>query len=216
MTMRAWAIKPQELRPLTRAQLVMLAARCAARLEPCLAAMWPDAARTVRARWSDGLDHVVAAANLPPTRTGIRTRARALLDTGAQAERVLTRRDETDAECVNQMMNALAAAVEATGAAARPALIRAVIDTAKHGASIAALLAHAGRVPRPTRGGGDAVEHACTVAWSAVRADVAWLIRGRVPDERLTLIAFGALWPGRVPAWWPTPGRSARRARAGA
>jgi len=56
MSLRVWALKPGELKPLSRAGLVLLAARCALRVEPCFFVWWVDAPAKARSAWSDGLD----------------------------------------------------------------------------------------------------------------------------------------------------------------
>ena len=193
MSVRAWAIKPGELKELTRCGLVLLAARCALRVEPCVLEWWPDAPKTVRSLWATSLDHLVRSA-FTTTRHDIQRRLRALSNAGSLGRRRCEARDETRATCVNYAFYTLAAAVETGRFTERPLIVKSTIQAAKMSASIAAILAHAGRVPAPVND--DPVDHASRIAWGAIRADAARLTA--TPDARSC-----PLWPDPAPAWWP-------------
>ncbi len=199
MSLRAWAVKPGELRPLSRAGLLLLAARCAMRAEPWRA---PGLDRG----WRAGLAHLLAAASRPPAppTAAARALARRIQDAGATA---CNRLDGTDGEalgrCHNHASNVLEVALEATSLQDR-ALVRALVDIAKLANSIPAVLAHAGLVRAPR--GASAIDAACTYVWDATRADVAALARATdrviaARDRAAALRRVAPLWPGRAPAW---------------
>lgn len=196
MTVKALALKPGELKLLTREGRLLLAARCALRVEP-----WrpPGADRL----WDDGLALVVAAAwATPPAALDVAARARALTDRGALASHRLAATDEPLGRCHNHAMATLAAAIEACAAVEPAALAKGVIGAAKLAASIAAIWAHAGRV----RVHGDPVDLACTAAWDAIRADLKPLAANvdsiaAEPDRVAALRTLQPLWPGGAPAW---------------
>ncbi len=196
MTVKAWALKPADLKPLGRDGRLLLAARCALRIEP-----WRPAAATEL--WNDGLALVVAAAwAIPPAASDVAARARALTNLGAVASHRLAATDEPLGRCQNHAMATLAAAIEACAAVDPTALAKAVIGAAKLAASIAAMWAHAGRV----RVDGDPVDIACTTAWDAIRADIKPLAAdagglATATDRVAALRAVAPLWPGGAPAW---------------
>ena len=196
--MKRWALRPGELKPLGREGLLLLAARCALRAEP-----WrpPAAARA----WTDGLAALVAAARDAPTdaRT-IAALARTVADHGAVAANRLDATDEPRGRCANYATQALATALDATALADRKALVARTIAVAKLAGSIAAVLAHAGRVPAGP--GGDAVDVACAAVWGATRADLAPLTAGlatvaAAKDPVKALRVLAPLWPDGPPAW---------------
>lgn len=200
MTVRRWALRPGELKALTRGGLLLLAARCAMRAEP-----WrpPGSARP----WTDGLAFVVGAALAPAPAVvaDARARARAISDLGARAYHRLAATDEPAGSCANHAAQALSLALEAAAVGDRPALVKAIIDVAKQSASIGPVLAHAGRV-----GGADPVEAACAAVWGAIRADVTLLAaqsdaiaRAKRPVQALRTCA--PLWVGAPPAWSTPP-----------
>ncbi len=135
MTLKAWAVKPGELRRLTRGPRLVWAARCAMRVEA-----WRPPG--VEADWDAGLARVVAAVAAAPGNVEVAALARALNDRGARAS---NQRDGTADEAVGRCMNyatqALAGALAATAVADGPALAKAVIDVAKLAGSIPAVLA---------------------------------------------------------------------------
>lgn len=182
--MRVWAIKPGELKPLSRSGLLLLAAR-------------PPGAE---APWSDGLEHLARAAS--GERAGATALARELRSRGARACDQLAASDEPLGRCMNYATSALSAGVEAVALDARPALVKAVIDAAKMTGSIAGVLAHAGRVPASM--GVDPVELACTTTWSAIRADIAVVAAARTSLGSVrALRELAPLWADGVPTWVP-------------
>jgi len=198
MSLRVWALKVGELRPLSRAGLLLLSARCAMRVEPWL----PPG---MGALWQDGLEQVASAAFEMPARSNpATTLARALSNRGAQACHRLAPTDEPLGRCMNYATQTFAAAVEASALEAGPALKKAVIDSAKLSASVAGVLAHAGRIRVPT--GQDPVDVACVAMWDAIRADIPMLAAVTSELETATsrvqaLRELAPLWPGRAPAW---------------
>src|SRR6185503_4319418 len=156
MTLRIWAIKPAELKQLPRERLLLLGARCAMRVEPWLPA---DAETT----WSRGLEYVVASAFSES-------------DWGAIACNTMSSVDEALGQCMNYTMQTLARAIDAASVDFGAPMKKVIIEVAKLSASIAAVLAHAGRVKVPP--GADAVDVACVAMWDAIRADIPVLAGG--------------------------------------
>jgi len=197
VTLRIWAIKPRELKPLSRDGLLLLTARCAMRVEP-----WcPPGAE---APWSDALEHIASAAFAEPSGAAATELARELMSRGARAEDQLASTDEPLGRCMNYATSALASGVKATALEAGAALDKVVIESAKMSGSIAGVLAHAGRVP--VSRGEEAVELACTTLWSAIRADIP-VIAAATPalETARTRVAalreLAPLWVDRAPAW---------------
>ena len=190
MSLRTTALKPGELRPLSRTGLLLVAARCALRVET-----WLPGPPT--AHWKDTLAGVVAAAfALPAKHASTRT----LSDWGASACNRLKATNEPLGRCMNYATQTLVTAVEATSLAERPALVKAVIDTAKLSASITAIWAHAGRTTP------DTLDTVCATTWTAIRSDVALLILGHDDVESAknqvgALRKLGPLWPKPTPSW---------------
>jgi hypothetical protein len=85
---------------------------------------------------------------------------------------------------------------------------KAIIEAAKLSASIAAVLAHAGRVDVPP--GVDAVDAACVAMWDAIRADIP-VLAGRQADLKNAEDRVRALrdcapfWVGSAPGWARRP-----------
>jgi hypothetical protein len=198
MTLRVWALKIGELRPLSRGGLLLLTVRCAMRVEPWL----PPG---LDALWLDGFEHVASTAFEMPARSNpATTLARALSNRGAEACNRLAPTDEPLGRCMNYATQTLAAAVRAAGLEAGPVLKKAVIDSAKLSASVAGVLAHAGRVRVAT--GNDPVAVACVAMWDAIRADIPVLAAvtselGTAANRVQALRELAPLWPGRAPAW---------------
>jgi hypothetical protein len=198
MTVRVWAVKVGELKPLSRGGLLWLAARCAMRVEPWI----PPGAESP---WHDGLEHVAAAAISKPARSDVaRLLGSELSNRGAAACNRLAATDEALGRCMNYAALTLATALDATALDAGPDLKKTVIDSAKLSASIAAVLAHAGRVR--VRKGEDPVDVACLAIWDAIRADIKALAEGtlelEVATDRLgALRTHAPLWVGGRPAW---------------
>jgi hypothetical protein len=202
MGLREWAVKPVELKALTRSGLFLFSARCALRAEPWLpaiaAAIWADALRfLVGAAFGD---HVDAAE--------IMRRQTALSDCGARACNGLARADEPRGRCISYATSTLAMAVRSTGLDARPALVKETILVAKLAASIGATWAHAGRVK--VGGGKDAVDLVCTRTWSEIRRDIP-LVAAHTPaveaskDRVRALRELAPLWARGEPAWAAPP-----------
>ncbi len=198
MSVRAWAIKPGELKPLARAGKLIFAARCAMRTETWV----PPASRTL---WNQGLDDLARAAFVPPTSTrAILKLARDLDERGVLAETRLSATDEPRGRCISYAMHTLANALRASCLADGPELRKAVIDVAKYSASIAALLAHAGRTRAPK--GVDAVDDAAGAIWAAIRADVPIVADGcmgveSAKDHVKAIRSLAPMWPKAAPEW---------------
>jgi hypothetical protein len=198
MSLRIWAIKIGELKPLSRGGLLFLSVRCAMRVEPWL----PKGVTTL---WREGLEYVATAAFDRPTNSDVaRDLARELSDRGAAACNRLQVTDEPLGQCMNYTTLTLATAVEAASLDAGPALKKAVIDSAKLSASIPAVLAHAKRIIAPP--GQDPVEVACLAIWNAIRADipsvaVATSELETAKDRIGSLRRCAPLWVGRTPTW---------------
>lgn len=188
MSVKAWALKVGELRPLGDHALLFLAARCAMRVEP-----WCPAG--ARADWKRGLDAVceggAASSNL----------VRALSDRGATACNRLAATDEPLGRCMNYSTQTLCVALEAAGPADRGTRCKRVIAAAKLASSIGAVLAHAGRVSAPR--GTDAVTFACTAMWDAIRADIAAIAGAPAGLTPVALRAVAPLWAAGKPRWVP-------------
>ena len=202
MSLRAWALKPSEVKALSRAGLVLLAGRCARRVEP-----WCP--REARADWRRALSLVTASAKgRPPDRDAALRLARRLGDAGARA---CNARDGTPDELLGRGMNyatgTLALALEAAVEPERATVLRLVLDAAKQSTAFAALHAHAGRVRAPA--GTDAVTVACVRVWDEVRRDVAVLVAGEAAalQRAAPIDALRGLWTGRPPPWATPRGR---------
>lgn len=183
MSVKLWALKVGELRPLDDHALLLFAARCAMRVEPWLpAGAQPD--------WERGLEAVCRGST-----------ARALSDRGAVACNRLATTDEPLGRCMNYSTQTLCAALEAAGSADRRTRCKHVIDAAKYASSIGAVLAHAGRVTAPR--GTDAVTFACTAMWDAIRSDIAAIAGASSDTTPSVLRALAPLWPAGTPRWVP-------------
>ena len=201
MTLRIWAIKLSEIKPLSRERLLLLGARCAMRVEPWL----PPDTETL---WSRGLEHVVASAFSESDPADAATLRRRLSDRGAIACDSMQSVDKTLGECMSYTTQALARAIDATTLDFGAPMKKAIIEAAKLSASIAAVLAHAGRVDVPP--GADAVDVACVAMWDAIRADIPFLAGGRsdfknAEDRVRALRDCAAFWVGRAPGWASRP-----------
>ena len=198
MTLQVWALKVGELKPLSRGGLLLLAARCAIRVEPWL----PPGADAL---WHLGLTHVAAVAfDAPAPSKPAAKLARELSNRGAKASSLLAATDEPLGQCMNYAALALGAAVEATSLDGGSTLKKAVLASAKLSASIAAVLGHAGRVRVPT--GKDPVAVACVAIWDAIRADITSVAAAsadlEIAKDRIrALREHAALWVGRPPRW---------------
>jgi hypothetical protein len=212
MSLKIWAIKVGELKPLSRAGLLLLSARCAIRVEPWLP---PNA----EALFRQGLDELVAAAFEETTQAGKAAAAaaklgRELSNRGATACNALAKTDPPLGRCMSYATSTLAAGLAASGQSALPALKKAIVDGAKLSASIPAVLAHAGRVAAPK--GKDPVDVACVAVWDAIRADIATiaaampeLAAAQAKNRVRALREHAPLWVG------PTPIPFAKGPRAG-
>lgn len=193
MTMKAWAVKPGELRRLARGPRLVWAARCAIRVDA-----WRPPG--VEAEWAEGLRRLVAAADAAPGAIDVAALARALGDRGAIA---CNQRDGTADEalgrCMNHATQTLAGALAATALADAPALGKAVIGVAKLAGSIPAVLAHAGATVAPA--GRDAVEVAAPAIWGAMRGDLEACATARAGATVDEVRALAPLWPPGTRAW---------------
>lgn len=197
MTLRIWALKPAELKPLSREGLLLLAARCAMRVEPWLP---PH----IGPLWSRGLEHVVGSAFYEADSGAGASLRRQLSDEGASACNTMSSVDEALGRCMNYATQTLARAIDATDLDFGPPMKKVIIETAKLSASVAGVLAHAGRVDVPA--GADAVDVACVAMWNATRADIPVLADGafdfkNAKDRVRVLRDRAPLWVGGAPDW---------------
>jgi hypothetical protein len=197
MTLRIWAIKPTELKQLPRERLLLLGARCAMRVEP-----WRPA--DTETAWSRGLEYVVASAFSESDPGAGATLRRTLSDWGAIACNAMSSVDQALGQCMNYAMQTLARAIDATSVDFGAPMKKVIVEVAKLSASIAAVLAHAGRVKVPP--GADPVDVACVAMWDAIRADIPVLADGasdfkNAEDRVQALRDCSALWVGGVPSW---------------
>jgi hypothetical protein len=193
MSVKKWAIKPGELKPLSRSSLLIWAARNAMRTEawrpPGVKSSWDAALRLLVARAFDDAD-----------RAKVKPLARDLGDRGADA---CNRRDGKPTEALGQCMNyatqTLGCALAATLLPDGPALAKALIDVAKYAGSIPAVLAHAGLVRAPK--GNDPVDVAALAMWSAMRTDLAACAAITAPLSASRARTLAPLWPPGALAW---------------
>ncbi len=190
MSVKAWALRPTEVKMLSRAAMLRLAARCAMRVEP-----WKPPGAS--APWKRGLAHVSRVASTAPA--GDAALARSIENLGVRACNRLDATDEPLGQSHNYAGLALALAIEASALDVGPALTKTVIDGAKYAASIAAVLAHAGRVK--VGKGKDPVETAALAMWDAIRADLPVVAAAPVRLDARGVRALAPLWPRRTPAW---------------
>jgi hypothetical protein len=200
MAVRVSALRVGELKPLSRGGLLLLAARCAMRVEPWM----PPGTTTL---WRKGLTFVAAAAFSAPTHSRDAAKLeRELSDRGADACNRLDATDEPLGQCMNYATSTLGAAVEATALDMGAPLKKAVLDAAMLSKSIGAVLAHAGRVRGRLPRGLDAVDVAVLAFWDAIRTDIP-VIAARTgeletaKDRVEALRKLAPLWTGRPPGW---------------
>jgi hypothetical protein len=141
---------------------------------------------------------------LPPRVCEARRRGSALSSSGALACNRHMATDEPVARCFSYATSTLASAIEVAALPQGPPATKVVIDATKYASSIAALLAHAGRVRGPA--GQDAVTVASTTAWDAIRGDIPALAVATTalhasPSRLDDLRALSPLWPRGAPAW---------------
>ncbi|HUQ08452.1 MAG TPA: hypothetical protein VM261_38440 [Kofleriaceae bacterium] len=191
MSVKAWALKPGELKRLSRAAQLRLAARCAMRVEP-----WMPAG--AKAAWRKGLDHIARAAS-SATPAAAEALLRTIDDKSVEASERLEDKDELRAQCVSYAGLTLSTALEACALETGPTLTKAVIDTAKYAASIAALHAHAGRVK--VGKGKDPVEVAARAMWDAIRADLPVVAASGAKLTAGSVRKLAPLWPAKPPTW---------------
>ena len=197
MTIRAWAIKRSELKPLSRSGLILFAVRCALRVEP-----WVPMGTV----WRDGLRIATDGAFAEPTAAKSRSaHARAVSDEGARhANRLHGTASEDLGRCANYATSTLAIAVEMNGETDAKKLVDLAMAAAKHAGSIGPVRAHAGRIVASN--GTDVVALVATAAYDAMRGDIGLLVTGTARVEKATdrvkeLRALGPLWPDGPPAW---------------
>ena len=203
MSLRRWALKPSEVKSLSREGLLLLAGRCALRVAP-----WcPREAAKLWAQALSLLETAVRGEVLDATQA--LSLARRLGDAGARACNALDgTADELTGRCMNYATGALSLTLEAATLPERKEVLRLVLDVAKQSTAFAALHAHAGLVRAPA--GRDAVELACLAVWDEIRRDVAALAKdeARFLAAKAPLTAPRALWRGRAPAWASPRGTS--------
>ena len=203
MTLREWAVKPGELKPLSRSALLLFSARCAMRVEPWI----PEGATAL---WADNLAFLVGAAFAgPPDAVDLASRRRAISTCGATARNTLAATDEPLGRCMSYATSTLATALVAAAAADRPTVLKRTIDAAKQSAAIAAVWAHAGRIAAGADGA-DAVTLACTTTWAEIRRDIAPLAALAAAleaseDRVQALRELAPLWTGVAPSWATPP-----------
>jgi hypothetical protein len=198
MSLKKLALKPGELKPLDRAALVLLAARCALRVAP-----WVPRASAALAKRELARVLADAFAGAQPDAT---QRARALAELGAREQNRAP--DDPLARCRGYALSTLAEAVAATALADRADVVKLASMGAKLAASMPAILAHAGLVITPSSVRASPVDYACGVTWAAIRVDVKAVafacsaLEPMGPRKRLaTLHTLAPLWPGRTPSW---------------
>lgn len=192
MSMRIWAVKPGELKALSRSDLLIFSVRCARRAEP-----WRPAA--VAALWDQCLAHVLSS--LRETSTTSKELAQRLMDTNTAVAERMRAPDPLLARCMNHAGVALGIAVRACELTPGPALTKAAIEAAKMACSIPAVLAHGGRVA--VANGENPVEVAATTIWNATRADVAAIAPlSATPTTVGEVRDLAPLWPGGPPPDW--------------
>lgn len=200
MSLKIWAIKVGELKPLSRAGLLLFSARCALRVEPWV----PSEAK---GKWRDGVREATRVSFADPiSPAAAQNLYRDLVNLGARASNRLTETDEPLGRCMNYAMSTIGAAVELGAMEMGSPLKKAVTAVAKLSASIPGVLAHAGRTTAPV--GEDPVDTACIPMWDAIRADVPIVAESTAKiessdDPIASLRDCAPLWPGPVPEWVP-------------
>ncbi|MCR9246420.1 MAG: hypothetical protein NXI31_15410 [bacterium] len=198
MSLKVWALKTGELKPLSRPGLLLFTARCAMRVEP-----WaPPGCRSL---WDRGLARIVeAACGNPIDQLSLEPLAAAISNSGARAYYDRESTDEALGRCHNHATQTLQRGVEAVASDELKLLKKMVLDAAKFSASIPAVLAHDGRVSAPD--GEDPVDFACIPMWRVIKADVAavaehtsQVVSANDPIEALRECADP--WLGSRPAW---------------
>ena len=122
MTLRLWALKIGELKPLSRGGLLLLSARCAMRVEPWL----PQGSDAL---WREGLECLATAAfEKPASSDAAITLARRLSDQGAIASNRLEATDQPHGTSAQEGRNQVSENVgfDCCGIGARKAHCRAV------------------------------------------------------------------------------------------
>lgn len=192
MALRAWALKPSELKNLDSSARVLFLTRCALRVEP-----WVPP--TARAMFRAGLDLLLTGGPKPR----LRQHARRLAELGAVACNRLESRDEPLGRCQLYATLVLSEALVALAEAAPHDATRSLLLAAKYAGSIPATLAHAGRVKAPK--GKSPVDVAAGAIWKAMRDDVAWLgeeVALRKAKRPLPTLRKRPLWKP-LPKWLP-------------
>lgn len=178
MSLRELALKPGELKLLSRAGLLLLGARLAMRVEA-----WAPPEATVE--WRAGLDLLVASAFRGSGAAGVgeaESLARAISSHGVHACNRLRESDEPLGRCMNYAGLTLATGLRASVLTEVVASKKAIIEAAKYAGFIPAILAHAGRIRGPS--GRDVVDFACEETWAAIRAEVPSVAAATVAVEQ--------------------------------
>ncbi|NUP06286.1 MAG: hypothetical protein HOW73_09535 [Polyangiaceae bacterium] len=105
---------------------------------------------------------------------------------------------------MNYATQTLVRAIDAAGIDGAAPAKKAIIEAAKLSASIAAVLAHAGRID--VAPGSSALDVACVAMWDAIRADIPVLAEASSTvegaDDRVRALRdCSPLWVGDVPRW---------------
>lgn len=205
MSVKQWAIKAGEVKPLDRAGLLLLGARVALRFESWVPA---GAETSFRAVLAGVVQAAVAGTALP---VALRTERRALSDRGALACNRLDATDEPAGRAHNYAALVLTAVAQGADALDRPTTLKSVLEAAKYAGSIAAIWAHAGRVHEAQGTAQNPVDLACERTWAALREDVVLIVRERealvaAPDPLAALLALEPHWQPPLPSWSGPPG----------
>ena len=206
MTVRSWALRRTELRPFDDRMLLVFAARCALRAEPCFRRLWADAPASADTQWRRGWDFLVATIDGTAREdVDIEQLSRDVLSQGGSGYGALEHESEDCGLLVNRAFNVLSASIDAVACSDRKDLVTQTIVVGKHTASIGAQHAHAGWVTGTEFPEGNAVDHAGITVMNAVRAD---LERAHgVGDGTFVELdeRIGPLWPDGEPPWWCRP-----------
>ncbi|MFK8001556.1 MAG: hypothetical protein AB8H86_18315 [Polyangiales bacterium] len=186
-----------ELRPLSDAGLLAIAARCVER-----AAMARDGLHMLPKKhlsaWTRGYAMVVKAIAEGSAPRPSPSLAKSIRNAGAAVYWDLDKKGLAHARLVSSSYEVPAAAVEAAAAAERKVLVSGVITTAGALRSLAARFAHDGYLGADDVADGDAVQTAIAAVFSVVRADI-----DEVDHTDPASLAARPLW-NTAPSWWPS------------
>lgn len=200
MSVKAWAIKPGEVKPLDRAGLLLLGARVALRVGPWVHG---PAVPHFQAVLAGVVQAAVTGAVLD---VALQAERRGLADLGARICNRLDATDEPRGRAHNYAHQVLVAVSQGADALDRATVLKSALEAAKYAGSIAAIWGHAGRVLEVLGTPHDPVDYACGLTWAALRADVALIVCEReallaAPDPLAALLALAPHWPEPPPSW---------------